>query len=332
MATRLFRAFGYSDAQPAFARGDVLLFAGENWSNYDFDVIARLRRERDILVATVCQDLIPIVRPEFFDSEEFVEKVRRYADFLVREVDLVVAISRSTASDLSQHAARRGGMHGRIAVVQQGADFAASRVPRRPSEPPHLEPGRFVLSVSTIQPRKNFELLYRVWRRLAEDGIAGVPTLIIVGQSGHGSTELLRQIAGDAYTRKTISVLHGASDEELAWLYQNCLWTLYPSFYEGWGLPISESLAYGKYCLASNSSSLPEAGAGLIKHLDPLDLMAWRNAVIDLINSPGQLERLEKSIRTQYRLMTWAHSAEILVSELATLSPRRSVIRFGDPR
>ena len=156
-----------------------------------------------------------------------------------------------------------------------------------------------------------------------------LPALVIVGQRGFGSQDLLWQIAHDPVTKDKIAILHGASDEELSWLYQNCLWTLYPSFYEGWGLPISESLAYGKYCLASNSSSLPEAGAGLVKHLDPLDFAAWRNAVIELTSSSGRLALLEKSIRATYRPMTWARSAEILAGELLKLYTEQSIAFNG---
>ena len=111
-----------------------------------------------------------------------------------------------------------------------------------------------------------------------------------------------------------------AGDDELAWLYRNCAFTMYPSFYEGWGLPVSESLAYGKYCLASDTSSLPEAGAGLAGHLDPLDFVAWRDAVLALIRSPELLEAHETKIRDTYRPTTWAQSASRLREVLGNLS------------
>ena len=181
---------------------------------------------------------------------------------------------------------------------------------------------RFVLSVSTIQSRKNFDLLYHLWRRLTEEGVADLPTLVIVGQPGFGSNDLLWQIEHDPLIRQNIVHLRHAHDEELSWLYQNCLWTLFPSFYEGWGLPLSESLALGKYCLASNTSSLPEAGAGFAKHIDPLDFAAWRQAVLELMSSPDALARIEANIRAGYRPVTWAQSAGILAKELLQLSAK----------
>ena len=87
---------GIGAGMSAFGRNscrEVLLLAGENWAQYDFDVIARLRNERSIQVAALCQDLIPIECPQFFESNEFVARYRAYADFLIRDVDLVVAVS-----------------------------------------------------------------------------------------------------------------------------------------------------------------------------------------------------------------------------------------------
>jgi glycosyltransferase involved in cell wall biosynthesis len=300
--------------------GAVLLLAGENWGQYDFDALARLRRESRVRIAAVALDLLPIVCPQFYDSElRFVARYRAYADFLVQEADLVVAISQATKADIENYARDRGGVSGRIAVIQLGADLPVVKAAQPPAALPGLAPQRYVLSVSNIQPRKNYDLLYRLWRDLAAEKVPDLPLLIIVGQRSYGGDALVAQITGDPLTKNTIRILPRASDEELAWLYRNCLFTLYPSLYEGWGLPVSESLAYGKYCLASNTSSLPEAGAGLIAHLDPRDLAAWREAVLRLIGAPERLHPLEHRIRAEYRPMTWKRSAELLAAELAAL-------------
>jgi glycosyltransferase involved in cell wall biosynthesis len=298
---------------------EVLLLAGENWAQYDFNVVARLREERGTQIAALCQDLIPITCPQFFESDEFVGRYRAYVDFLIRDVNLIVAISESTKSDILNYARHNGGIRGHIAVVQLGADLISAKFARPPSDLPNLRARKFVLSVSTIQSRKNFDLLYHLWRRLAEQRIPDLPMLVIVGQRGFGSQDLLWQIEHDDQTKDKIAILHHTKDEELSWLYQNCLWTMYPSFYEGWGLPISESLAYGKYCLASNSSSMPEAGAGLANHLDPLDFAAWRDAIVELLSSPERVATLERSIRAKYRPMTWLRSGESLLNEINAL-------------
>ncbi|ABD08532.1 Glycosyl transferase, group 1 [Rhodopseudomonas palustris HaA2] len=299
---------------------EVLLLAGENWSRVDYAAVARMRRARGTRIAAVCQDFIPVVAPQFFADGEFVTQFEAYAQFLIRECDMVISISDSTSADVRAYAQRHGGLRGAIEVVHLGADLATPATARRPAALGDGQAQRFVLSVSTIQSRKNFDLLYHLWRRLTEQGTPRLPTLVIVGQPGFGSADLLWQIAHDPVTASSILHLPRAGDEELAWLYRNCAFTLYPSFYEGWGLPVSESLAFGKYCLASNTSSLPEAGAGLAGHLDPLDFAAWRDAVLDLIHSPEQLAGYEAAIRSNYRPVTWAQSAGRMVEVLRSVA------------
>ena len=114
----------------------------------------------------------------------------------------------------------------------------------------------------------------------------------------------------DPRIRDSILLLHHIGDESLAWLYDNCLFTVYPSLYEGWGLPVSESLAYGKYCLTSSTSSLPEAGAGFTGLIDPNDLQAWEQAIFNLIDDPNELSRRENKIRNGYRPITWQSTAD----------------------
>ena len=85
--------------------------------------------------------------------------------------------------------------------------------------------------------------------------------------------------------KEKILVLKGINDEELSWLYRNCMFTAYPSLYEGWGLPVAESLRYGKFCIASKISSVPEIAPDLTKLIDPLDAMEWYNTIKFYITS-----------------------------------------------
>jgi glycosyltransferase involved in cell wall biosynthesis len=310
----------FPDAQP----GDVLLLAGENWSGRtDFGVLARLRTERGLTIAAVCQDLIPVTHPQFFETGEFVAQYRRYVEFLARHTDLVIAISQATANELAKAAEANGGMRGKIAVVELGSDVASAADPQPPQTEPPLQAGAFVISVSTIQARKNFDLLYRLWHRFAQEGRGDVPRLVIVGQRGFGSDDLLATIAQDATIRNRLTILHRTSDAELTWLYQNCAYTLYPSYVEGWGLPVSESLAYGKLCLASNTSSLPEAGAGLALHFGPDDDAAWHAAIVDLAANPAKLAEAEARIRASYRQRNWQQAGAELTGHLNTLLARK---------
>jgi glycosyltransferase involved in cell wall biosynthesis len=135
-----------------------------------------------------------------------------------------------------------------------------------------------VLFVSTIEIRKNHRLLVRVWRRLiARHGTEAVPALIFAGQIGWMVDDLLADLAESGHLGGKIEHRPGLSDEELDEAYRSCLFTVFPSFCEGWGLPIAESLAHGKFCVASNRTSIPEVGGDLIDYFDPSDDDArWR--------------------------------------------------------
>ena len=112
----------------------------------------------------------------------------------------------------------------------------------------------------------------RVGRRRDEHAAAGSTaprTDATARRRGWLSEDIYEVMTHDPQTRATFVFLHDATDEELAWLYRHCEFTVYPSFYEGWGLPIGESLAYGVPCLASRTSSMPEVAGELIPYFSP---------------------------------------------------------------
>jgi glycosyltransferase involved in cell wall biosynthesis len=323
--TRLAAGLGLGAVAAPFAPGDVLILVGETWARHDLALIARLKRRHGLRLAALCQDLIPARCPQFFAGRAFIDRFAAYLDFLIAESDLLLAISENTRLDLLWYAAARGGIRGRLAVVILGADLPAPAPAARPPRLSGIEPGRFALSVSTIQPRKNFTLLHRLWRRLREEGVAGLPLLVIVGARGWGSDTLVREIAADPLARPIIRILDDAGDDELSWLYENCCWTLYPSFYEGWGLPLSESLLHGKFCLASNAAALPEAGQGLARHLDPNDIDAWHREIVALLAAPERLAAIEERIRRERRITSWRQSGAAFaaaIESLAAAGPR----------
>jgi len=139
-----------------FARGDLLILVGETWARHDLALIAGLKRRHGLGLIALCQDLIPARHPEFFESRAFVDRFAVYLDFLVAEVDLLVAISDNTRRDLLWYGAGRGGVRGRVEVVVPGARPAGAGAKPATAAPGRYRGRRFALSVSTITPRKNF--------------------------------------------------------------------------------------------------------------------------------------------------------------------------------
>jgi glycosyltransferase involved in cell wall biosynthesis len=85
----------------------------------------------------------------------------------------------------------------------------------------------------------------------------------------------------------------------------NCRFTVFPSFLEGFGLPVAESLGLGKVCVASSSSAIPEAAQGKAILLSPHDVQSWISTIGDLIGNDQRLGELEQGIARDYRPLTW---------------------------
>src|SRR5262249_57204973 len=98
-----------------------------------------------------------------------------------------------------------------------------------------------------------------------------------------------------------IVLLHGLSDAEVQQAYRRCLFTVFPSFCEGWGLPVAESLAHGKFCVASNRTSIPEVGGGLVDYFDPANEEDALAKIERPLSDAGYQAAPEARIRAEYR-------------------------------
>jgi glycosyltransferase involved in cell wall biosynthesis len=113
------------------------------------------------------------------------------------------------------------------------------------------------------------------------------------------------------------------SDAALAALYRGCLFTVFPSLYEGWGLPVTESLSFGKTVAASNRASIPEAGGAFCSYYDPEDVHEAYAVIRGLIEQPELVAAMEAKIAKQYRPATWEDTAAAI---LHALTPARDEV------
>jgi len=173
----------------------------------------------------------------------------------------------------------------------------------------------FILTVGTIEYRKNHITLINAYRLLVSEGNMDLPALVIVGRPGWLDNSLAYQIENDPSIHNLVHVYSDVSDDDLDYLYRNCLFTVYPSIYEGWGLPVAESLRYGKQCITSNSSSMLEIAPELTRFAHPLKVEEWARSIYELTNDPDMLARENSKVSESYLGTTWEQCAnEILVS------------------
>jgi glycosyltransferase involved in cell wall biosynthesis len=183
-------------------------------------------------------------------------------------------------------------------------------------------PRRYALFVSTIEIRKNHRLLVRVWRRLLEQhGADAVPVLIFAGQVGWMVDDLLADLAASDCLGGKILLMPGLSEAELREAYRSCLFTVFPSFCEGWGLPVAESLVHGKFCVASNRTSIPEVGGDLIDYFDPSDDDDAFAKIERLVLDPSYLAAREARLRAEYHPRTWDNCVQSLIGSLGRPVP-----------
>jgi len=289
-----------------FRRDAVMVMLGIWWSDRPFRAVEELKTSHGLRFVSMIYDLLPIRRPEFFGSPPFSATFRKHIDHVIRLSDAVCAISKSTAGDVTAYAAETGVTIRPVKPIPLCSDMKQSTTPvhsKRLRET-GLQPNGFVLFVSTVNPRKNHWFAYQLWRRAVETMGDQVPTLVFAGQSDGGRG--FRLISQDTMMwQRKLLFIEGPMDGEVAWLYENCAFTLFPSWSEGWGLPITESLAYGKYCLAGDNSSQPEAGQGLAFHADVFDGAAWLAELRRLITEPGYREAANARVREGFVARSW---------------------------
>lgn len=308
-----------SDFAKLAAVGDWLLMLGAPWAHPDYlGLIRTQRRRHGLRFALLVYDLIPVRHPEWSDGT-FVRLFWNRFDDLLRLCDAVLAISRATAADVAAFASERGiVLPASVVPVPVGTGFDMGSSPKLVAHTDHLPPsGSYALFVSTIEARKNHVLLFRVWQRLlAELPRAQVPVLVFAGRVGGLVNDLMRQIANTNNLDGHLVLIENPTDAELTALYQGCLFTLFPSFYEGWGLPVTESLAFGKPCLIADRTSLPEAGGDLVRRFDPDNLHDAYREIRAVIDDPAGLARWEERVRREFWPVPWSATVAALLAGL----------------
>ncbi|MEN9894533.1 MAG: hypothetical protein RIR97_385, partial [Pseudomonadota bacterium] len=175
----------------------------------------------------------------------------------------------------------------------------------------------YVLCAGTIEARKNVWRIALCWKMLLEKGNHKLPRLIFAGRKGWliQPLENLLQATGNLYG--WIEIVDGPNDDELAFLYRNCKFTIMASLYEGWGLPVGEALSYGKTAVVADNSSLPEVGGDMVEYCDAESIESIAAACERLIDNPQRLQELERKIR-ETRLRNWDDVCRELMDIIVT--------------
>ena len=297
---------------PARLDADTRIISGGlDWQYKDLRALWALKQTYQFSYCAILYDLIPVRFPHFV-VPGYVEMLTEYFGELLWLADQALCISEATRRDWLRQAYEVGAEPVPSTVFPLGCDLLAITAPGSEAElPPALQGKRFALYVSTIEPRKNHRVLYEAWDECirTKQVDPAHDRLVFVGRRGWAVEDLLREIETNPLTQDTIVLLHDVSDVQLTMLYRACAFVLFPSLYEGFGLPLAEALSYGKLCVTTDAGALAEIGGDLVMRLDAKDTLAWSRAIGRFMTSPAEIEGWETRVRKTYRPTTWDDAA-----------------------
>ena len=312
------------------APGDVLLSVGATWCMAGHSEAVATLRGVGVKVVRMIYDLIPTIRPQWLEPH-FTRPVTTWVRDVLQGSDQVLTISGFSRREIERYCDECRFDVPPLTVVRlgdvMGDATAGSSLPPLPRFTP-VRP--FFVCVSTLDVRKNHRLLYDVWTQLATRRGDDCPDLVCIGLPHLHVADLLHDMRHDRMVNRHIHVLHGIEDCELDWYYKNCQATIYPSKYEGWGLPVAESLGHGRMCLASNATSIPEISRDLPEFFDPYDVHALVALVERVLDAPEWVREREATIRETFQPTRWRETAAQVLDAIRASAGRGG--QSGSPR
>ncbi len=256
-------------------------------------------------VVLTVHDLSYEKHPEFF-SPAMASRMRRVMPRMVRMARHLIAVSKATRDDL---VSVYGLDPGRISVIHNGLGAGFGKLddaPRAMRMTARFAINRpFILCVGNLGARKNQRQLVRAYARLAR---ATPHDLVLVGKQAWGGDRVVEEIRALGIGDR-VHMTGFVTQEELLGLYNRATFSVYPSFYEGFGLPVLESMACGTPVITSVVSSMPEIAGDAALLVDPADEDALGAAMARLLGSAELCVRLREAGLARSRQFSWADAA-----------------------
>lgn len=264
-------------------------------------------------VFLTCYDIIALLHPRYCD-DGIIQVVRDIANSITPET-WVLCISQATRNDLLNYLGNRVNPD-RVVVTELAAsslfhpfvDKEICEITREKYHIPIDEP--YVLSVCTLEPRKNIERVIKAFNLLVNQENIKRLNLVLVGTKGWLFDKIFAEIESSHTLRKRIIVTGYVDEQDLAPLYADALLFAYPSFYEGFGLPPLEAMQCGTPVITSNTSSLPEVvgDAGIM--IDPNDTESLCQAMLSIYKSSSLRQELSQKSVMRSKKFSWSRCAE----------------------
>lgn len=281
---------------------DCIVTLGAGWMT-DYVGVHKLAAACGCKTVTFIHDIIPLTHFWFNGKAEKDKNFEKWLKYCLINDDRIICNSYFTQGELATQLSKWG-LKQRILVTQYPHEFQSCRASSPSDTAQPAIPGKYVLCVGTITLRKNTQRLIETWKRVEDELGDDAPTLVLAGAKG-------RYPGISGLNIRRVVFIERPDDAMLEGLYKGCLFTVFPSLFEGWGLPIGESLWFGKPVLCANAASMPEAGGRYADYFDPTNSESLYEGIMRLIRRP---KRFPESIRSELR--TWKDTAETLRLQL----------------
>ena len=213
----------------------------------------------------------------------------------IKQADKVIAVSKNTKKDVVKN---YNISKEKIKVIYSGVDIDKNSV--------ETGRGKYILTISTLEPRKNIESLIQAFIKLRQQEKFKDYQLLIAGPKGWKADNIYKLAEVD----KNIKFLGFVSDQEKAELYKKAEVFVYPSFYEGFGFPPLEALAYQTPVIVSMNSSLPEILNDSAIYINPYDVNELTKALTEVLGNSSLRENLVSLGQEQIKKFDWQKTAE----------------------
>ncbi|GAA6621807.1 glycosyltransferase family 4 protein [Scytonema sp. NUACC26] len=263
-------------------------------------------------------DLIPIIHPEFFELDKVL--VKKAISSLDPE-SWVLCVSHSTKNDLCNYSS----------IIDPSKVFvthlAASKLFYPCSDSQQIKAtcskynipnAPYLLSLSTLEPRKNIDQTIRCFLQLIQQEKIQDLNLVLVGAKGWKYDKIFAEISSHSSLKDRIIATGYVADEDLAAVYSGAIAFVYPSFYEGFGLPPLEAMQCGIPVITSNTSSLPEVvgDAGIM--VDPKDTDTLCHSLLELYNQPRLQQSMSQKSLEQAKKFSWEKCTQQTIAAYKT--------------
>ena len=243
-------------------------------------------------------DLIPLTHPEYCRAGEVAKHCQRLQTMLHTGYG-VIANSHATLGDLMAYA-RGQGLPIPADVV---AHLGVSHLPGPQSKPPLEQP--YFVTLGTIEARKNHWMLLHVWREMVRILGAAAPKLVIIGQRGWECEQVVDLLERCEALRGTVLEVPRCDDAQLVTWLAHARALLFPSFAEGYGLPLLEALASGVPVIASDLPAFREVAGDIPHYLDPIDGLGWLQAVLAFTDPMHPEQQAQRARMQGFEAPSW---------------------------